>query len=65
MRRCPTQLLDWMRAQAEASAQGNEQKPLAVMRGARQLVFTLQKRTTDDDWLIVMREVSDAAPSNR
>ena len=57
----PEQLLEWMRAQAEASAQGSEQKPLAVVRGARQLVFTLQKRTSDDDWLIVMREVSDAA----
>ena len=32
-----------------------------MVRGARQLVFTLQERTSDDDWLIVMREVSDAA----
>ena len=30
-------------------------------RGARQLVCTLQGRTVDDDWLIVLREVSDAA----
>jgi DNA-binding response OmpR family regulator len=56
----PAKLLEWLRAQAAASAQGSEQKPLTEVRGARQLVFTLQKRTTDDDWLIVMREVSDA-----
>jgi DNA-binding NarL/FixJ family response regulator len=56
----PADLLEWLRAQA-ASALGSEQKPMTLVRGARQLVFTLQKRTTDDDWLIVMREVSDAA----
>jgi len=57
----PLELYEWLRAQAAASARGSEQKPLTVVRGARQLVFTLQKRTTDDGWLIVMREVSDAA----
>jgi len=57
----PAALLAWLRAQAAASAQGSEQKPLTVVLGAGQLVFTLQKRTSDDDWLIVMREVSDAA----
>jgi DNA-binding response OmpR family regulator/DNA-binding CsgD family transcriptional regulator len=56
----PGELLEWLRAQALASAQGSEQKPLTLVRGERQLVCTLQKRTTDDDWLIVMREVSDA-----
>ena len=30
------------------------------MRGAGQLVCTLQGRTVDDDWLVVLREVSDA-----
>jgi DNA-binding CsgD family transcriptional regulator len=30
-------------------------------RGARQVVATLQGRTLDDDWLVVLREVSDAA----
>ena len=59
--RVPPALLEWLGAQVAASAQGSEQKPLTVVRGPGQLVFTLQKRTTDDDWLIVMREVSDAA----
>jgi DNA-binding CsgD family transcriptional regulator len=40
-------------------------RPLSTARtvdgGARQLVATLQGRTVDDDWLVVLREVSDAA----
>ena len=32
-----------------------------MTREAKQLVLSLQQRTTDDDWLVVMREVSDAA----
>jgi CheY-like chemotaxis protein/DNA-binding CsgD family transcriptional regulator len=32
-----------------------------ITGGARQLVCTLQGRTTDEDWLVVLREVSDAA----
>jgi DNA-binding CsgD family transcriptional regulator len=31
------------------------------VKDSRQLVLTLQNRTSDEDWLIVMREVSDAA----
>jgi DNA-binding CsgD family transcriptional regulator len=36
-------------------------RPLTTARGARQLVATLQGQTVDEDWLIVLREVSDAA----
>ncbi len=57
----PDELLLWLGGQAELAAQGEELKPLTVSRDARQLVFSLQERTSDDDWLIVMREVSDAA----
>ena len=32
-----------------------------VAQEQRQLVFSLQERTSDDDWLMVLREVSDAA----
>lgn len=53
----PPRLLGWLRG----VAQGGETRPLSTPRGARQLVCTLQGRTVDDDWLVVLREVSDAA----
>lgn len=59
--RVPQPLLDWAHQQAMLGAQGQETKPLAVVRDARQLVLTLQERTSDEDWLIVLREVSDTA----
>jgi DNA-binding CsgD family transcriptional regulator len=57
----PLQLLNWLEAQTAAAALGQAPKPLAIVKGARQLVLTLQERTSDEDWLIVMREVSDTA----
>jgi CheY-like chemotaxis protein/DNA-binding CsgD family transcriptional regulator len=57
----PPALLRWVHEQAALAAQGHEPKPLALVNGSRQLVVTLQKRTSDEDWLIVMREVSDTA----
>jgi len=57
----PAALLTWL-LQAE---QGREVRPLStaglVAGKLRQLVATLQGRTVDEDWLIVLREVSDAA----
>ncbi len=53
----PAALLHWL----QAAADGRETRPLASARGAQQLVCTLQGRTPDDDWLVVLREVSDAA----
>jgi DNA-binding NarL/FixJ family response regulator len=44
-----------------AAAAGRDVRPLTLTRGARQLVATLQGRTADDDWLLVLREVNDAA----
>jgi DNA-binding NarL/FixJ family response regulator len=53
----PAALADWVRR----AAAGGDVRPLSSARGARQLVCTLQGRTLDDDWLVVLREVSDAA----
>lgn len=57
----PPVLLAWL----QAAARGGDARPLARGSvgdsGARQLVCTLQGRTVDDDWLVVLREVSDAA----
>ena len=61
----PAAVLDWLRTESSFAANGREPRNLPVTRqteaGARQLVFALQQRTGDDDLLIVMREVSDAA----
>ena len=61
----PELVLDWLRSESTAAADGREPRTLPVTREAgserRQLVFALQQRTGDDDLLIVMREVSDAA----
>jgi CheY-like chemotaxis protein/DNA-binding CsgD family transcriptional regulator len=57
----PPPLLAWL----QQAAQGRDVRPLSTAHagqgGARQLVATLQGRTVDDDWLVVLREVSDAA----
>ena len=61
----PEPVLTWLRARGRAAAAGREPRTLPVERTidgeTRQLVFALQQRTGDDDLLIVMREVSDAA----
>ena len=53
----PALLTAWL----QGAAEGREARPLSSARGAKQLQCTLQGRTPDDDWLIVLREVSDAA----
>ena len=61
----PPPVLDWLRIETKAAGEGREPRTLPVSRQiddqTRQLVFALQQRTGDDDLLIVMREVSDAA----
>ena len=52
----PPEVLEWLRSQT-----AGEPRPLTVSHDERQLVLSLQQRTADDDWLVVMREVSDAA----
>jgi DNA-binding CsgD family transcriptional regulator len=53
----PPVLLAWL----QAAAAGRDARPLSTAQGGRQLVATLQGRTVDDDWLVVLREVNDAA----
>lgn len=57
----PPAVIDWLQQQSALAAQGREPRALTVANGAKELMFSLQERTGDDDWLIVMREVSDAA----
>jgi DNA-binding response OmpR family regulator len=59
--RVPAEVLDWLRAQSALAGQGGEARPFSVARGDRQLVFSIQELTSDNDWLVVLREISDAA----
>jgi DNA-binding response OmpR family regulator/DNA-binding CsgD family transcriptional regulator len=61
----PAAVLEWLRTESTHAAEGREPRTLPVSRHidneTRQLVVALQQRTGDDDLLIVLREVSDAA----
>ncbi|KQP21099.1 response regulator transcription factor [Pseudorhodoferax sp. Leaf265] len=62
----PEAVLDWLRRHAaDAEQRQIEPPPLRVAQGARALSFRLHRQTGDGegggDWLIVMREESDAA----
>jgi CheY-like chemotaxis protein/DNA-binding CsgD family transcriptional regulator len=57
----PEALLQWLNMAAVAVADSKEPRPLSRASGARQLVCSLQGRTADDDWLVVLREVNDVA----
>ena len=56
----PPVVREWLQTESALAAEGREPRTLTVNLLDRQLVLALQ-RTGDDDVLIVMREVSDAA----
>ena len=57
----PQPVLDWLRRHLADAQRQVEPPKLTAELGARRLTFRLHQQTGDDDWLIVMREVSDAA----
>lgn len=57
----PPRLGEWIRAIAGAAAEAPEMPPLSVAQGAKRLLFSLQGRTAEGDWLLLLREESDAA----
>ena len=57
----PPEVSEWLRAQLLRIHGGAEPATLIQENQDRQLLLTLQQQTGDEDWLIVMREVSDAA----
>ncbi len=57
----PAPILDWLRRHLKDAERNIEPPPLCAEQGARRLGIRLHQQTGDDDWLIVMREVSDAA----
>jgi len=57
----PAPMFDWLQAQTVAVRQGREPATLTIVKGAFYLVAALQQQTSDEDWLIVLREGSDAS----
>jgi DNA-binding response OmpR family regulator/DNA-binding CsgD family transcriptional regulator len=57
----PAPILAWLRRHLGDAERQIEPPRLHVEQGARRLSVRLHRQTGDDDWLIVMREVSDSA----
>jgi DNA-binding response OmpR family regulator/DNA-binding CsgD family transcriptional regulator len=57
----PQAVVDWLQRHLEDAKRQVEPPRLTAELGARRLTFRLHQQTGDDDWLIVMREVSDNA----
>ncbi len=57
----PQPVVDWLQRHLEDAKRQVEPPRLTAELGPRRLTFRLHRQTGDDDWLIVMREVSDSA----
>ena len=57
----PPDILQWLRRHLADAQRQIEPPRLSAELGARRLSIRLHQQTGDDDWLIVMREVSDAS----
>jgi DNA-binding response OmpR family regulator/DNA-binding CsgD family transcriptional regulator len=55
----PAPVVEWLRRHLKEAEQHIEPPRFTAQLGARRLTFRLHQQTGDDDWLIVMREVSD------
>ena len=59
--RAPAAVLAWLESALQQRGEGRDVLPLSLARGAKRLVCTLHDRTPEGEWLVVMREESDAA----
>jgi DNA-binding NarL/FixJ family response regulator len=57
----PARLREWIADISSADADAPEMPPLSVAHAGKRLMFSLQARTPDGEWLILVREESDAA----
>ncbi|MEO7578094.1 MAG: response regulator transcription factor [Massilia sp.] len=57
----PAELLGWLDAVGRAQRAGGAQPPLTVIRGASRLIFEAAEIGEREQWMIVLREESDAA----
>lgn len=55
------ELPEWLAATQAAHAKGQAHPPLTLLRGARRLIFSAAEYSEDEQWMIVLREESDAA----
>lgn len=59
------ELPTWLAATQAAHSQGQSHPPLTLSRGSRRLVFSAAEFSEDEQWMIVLREESDAAQIER
>ena len=57
----PAPVVHWLQRHLKEAEQQIEPPRFTAELGARRLTFRLHQQTGDDDWLIVMREISDTA----
>jgi DNA-binding response OmpR family regulator/DNA-binding CsgD family transcriptional regulator len=57
----PSAVMAWVQESSRARQEGRDFPPLHINQGARRLIFSLHERTGEDEWLLNLREESDAA----
>ena len=60
----PLRIRTWLEESIQATRKGDAPLPLNIIKGACKLLFALHQQTgdgQDDEWLVVLREESDAA----
>ena len=55
------ELTEWLAATQAAHSQGQSHPPLTLLRGSRRLIFSAAEFSENEQWMIVLREESDAA----
>ena len=57
----PAELTAWLAATVEARRAGQDHPPLNVIQGAQRLIFSAADLGNQEQWMVVLREESDAA----
>ncbi len=57
----PLPVLDWLHSNIAARASGEEAQPFTVTRNEKRLTVSLSTQTAEGEWLLMLREESDAA----
>jgi DNA-binding response OmpR family regulator/DNA-binding CsgD family transcriptional regulator len=57
----PVMLLDWIGSVIASRASGDDAAPLTIVRDETRLIVTLSAQTDDGEWLLMLREESDAS----
>ena len=57
----PPRLLEWIAEAETAHRDGREANPLLIAEGSRRILASFHDQTGDQEWLVVLREESDAS----